>query len=329
MKFVEGLILAPNTINLYISHPHKRSLMYRYFIICLILLPQFLFAQSQTKIIDMHIHSYTSSDFGAREPAADHYGTKGSTNAEAHRLATVAAFKKFNIVKAVVSGNPESVEHWKATDSDHIVIRGILMFTPNDYGMDSIRFEQLIKDKKIEVFGEIAPYYGGSTLSDSIWQPYLRICEKYDIPVAVHTGGGDPGGTYSWSPKARLRLADPYLIEDVLVKYPKLRIYMMHAGGEDWPEHAIRLMAYYPHLYTDVAVMLWVEPNTQRYIKEFLRNIKEAGYLHRVMFGSDQMIWPYAIEKSITFLNSLTFLTKKDKEDILHNNAARFLKIKN
>ena len=297
-------------------------------LLLLTLLIAFLFATSQTKIIDMHIHSYTDSDFGEREPATDHYGIKGSANAAIHRAATFAAFKKLNIVKAVVSGNPQSVEQWVVKDSNHIVIRGILMFTPNDYGMDTAKFEQMIKDKQIEIFGETAPYYGGTTISDSIWQPYLRICEKYDIPVAVHTGGGDPGGTYSWSPKARLKLADPYLIEDVLVKYPKLRIYMMHAGGEDWPEHAIRLMAYYPQLYTDVAVMLWVEPNTQRYIKEFLKNTKEAGYLDRVMFGSDQIIWPYAIEKSIRFLNSITFLTKKEKEDILYNNAAKFLRLK-
>jgi predicted TIM-barrel fold metal-dependent hydrolase len=297
-------------------------------VVIFIFLLSVLWVQSQTKVIDMHIHSYSETDFGGREPIADHYGTKGSANAEEHRIATLAAFKKFNIIKAVVSGNPGSVEHWASKDQEMVVIRGILMFTPEDHGMDTIKFEQMIKDKKIEIFGEIAPYYGGTTLSDSIWQPYLRICEKNDIPVAIHTGGGEPGGTYSWSPKARLRLADPYLIEDVLVRYPKLRIYMMHAGGEDWPEHAIRLMAYYPQLYSDLGVMLWVEPNTQRYIKEFLRNIKEAGYLDRVMFGSDQMIWPYAIEKSIQFLNSLTFLTKKEKENILYNNAAKFLRLK-
>ena len=285
-------------------------------------------AQCQTKVIDMHAHSYTDSDFGEREPATDSYGKKGSANATVHRVATFAAFKKWNVVKAMVSGNPKSVENWVAKDSNHIVIRGILMYTPNDYGIDTVKFEQMIKDKKIEVFGELAPYYVGATLSDSIWQPYLRICQKYDIPVAVHTGGGDPGGTYSWSPKARLKYGDPYLIEDVLINYPKLRIYLMHAGGEEWHEHALRLMAYYPQLYTDVAVMLWVEPNTQRTIKDFLRNAKQAGYLNRVMFGSDQMTWPYAIEKSIMFLNSLTFLTKQDKEDILYNNAARFLKMK-
>ena len=283
--------------------------------------------QYKGKIIDMHVHSYTQSDFGEREPSSDHYGIKGSKNAEEHRSSTFAAFKKLNIVKAAVSGNPESVANWVAKDSNNIVIKGILMFSPNDYGIDTVLFEQMIKEKKIEIFGELGPYYEGATLADSIWQPYMRICERYDIPVAVHTGGGDPGGTYSWSPKARLKFGDPYLIEEVLVKYPKLRIYLMHAGGEEWHEHALRLMAYYPQLYTDIAVMLWVEPNSQRAIKDFLRNAKEAGYHDRILFGSDQMIWPYAVEKSVDFLNSLEFLTKKDKEDIFYNNAAKFLKL--
>ena len=145
--------------------------MTKHIIILFALLQQFLFAPSQTKIIDMHIHSYSNKDFGEREPATDHYGTKGAANAESHRIATFAAFRKFNIVKAVVSGNPESVEDWALKDSAHIVIRGILMFTPNDYGMDTVKFEQMIKDKEIEVFGETAPYYGGTTISDAVWQP--------------------------------------------------------------------------------------------------------------------------------------------------------------
>ena len=47
--------------------------MAKYIIIFLTLVQQFLFAQAQTRIIDMHVHSYTDSDFGEREPAADHY----------------------------------------------------------------------------------------------------------------------------------------------------------------------------------------------------------------------------------------------------------------
>ena len=129
------------------------------------------FTFAQTKVIDMHVHSYSNSDFGEREPATDHYGVKGATDAQSHRLETVAAFKKLNIVKAAVSGNPESVEAWAKNDPENIVIRGILMFSPDDYGMTVQKIEQLVIDKKIEIFGEVAPYYSGGTLSDSIWQP--------------------------------------------------------------------------------------------------------------------------------------------------------------
>jgi predicted TIM-barrel fold metal-dependent hydrolase len=46
------------------------------------------------------------------------------------------------------------------------------------------------------------------------------------------------------------------------------------------------------------------------------------------MFGSDQMMWPYAIEESVDFLNSLDFLTSQEKENIFYHNATRFLKLK-
>jgi uncharacterized protein len=288
-------------------------------------LNHFVHAQLPAKIIDMHIHSYDSSHFDGE--AKDYYGNRGSASVEAHFKETYAAFRKFNIVKAAVSGTVQSVDEWKSKDTDKRIIRGIEIDNPANEGIDSIQFENLVKQGKVEIFGEIGAYYSGTTLSDAIWQPYLRICEKYDIPVAVHTGGGDPGGTYGGSPKARLKLGDPYLIEDVLVNYPKLRIYIMHSG-EDWYEHALRLMAYYPQLYSDLGAMLWVEPMDQRYVKAFLSNAKQAGYLDRVMYGTDQMTWPYAIKKSIEYLNGLDFLSKEDKQNLFYNNAARFLRLK-
>jgi hypothetical protein len=43
------------------------------------------------------------------------------------------------------------------------------------------------------------------------------------------------------------------------------------------------------------------------------------------MFGSDQMVWPHAIDASLEQLESLDFLTQAEKRNILYNNAARFL----
>lgn len=287
----------------------------------------FLLAQdcaAQVRVIDMHIHAYTESRF--RLPATDFYGNSGSSSAELHRRETFAEFEKCHIVKAMVCGPPEAVDAWVAADTSHRIIRGIYMDSSTDYGMDSVTFEALIKSGKVQVFGEIGAYYGGTTLSDPTWQPYLRICQRYDIPVAVHTGGGDPGGTYTSTPKARLRLGDPFLIEDVLIRYPRLRIYLMHSGEQDY-EHALRLMAYYPQLYCDLGVLLWAEPLDQRYAVEFLKAAKAAGYLNRVMYGTDQMRWPKAIEKSLRYFDHLGFLTAQDKEDILYNNAAHFLRL--
>ena len=289
-----------------------------------LLFPFLAIRAQQTRIIDVHIHCYDETRFG--HPMPDVAGCKSSKNADVHFRETYAALRKAGVVKAVVSGSPAAVEEWMKKDSFHLFIPGLMIDNPDDFGLDTVRFEQMVREKKVAVFGEIGTYYSGTTLSDSVWQPYLRICEKYDIPVAVHEGGGAPETPYHGSPKARLTLGDPFLIEDVLVRYPKLRINMMHSG-EVWYEHAVRMMLMYPQLYSDLGVMLWVSPLTQHYTIEFLRQAKKAGCLNRVMFGTDQMTWPGATEKSLQFLNSLTFLSRQDKEDILYNNAARFLRL--
>ena len=87
-------------------------------------------------------------------------------------------------------------------------------------------------------------------------------------------------------------------------------------------------MDYYRHLYVDLGVLLWINENTKQYARKLLQNIKEAGFLDRVMFGTDQMVWPYAVEKSINFINSLDFLTEEEKAAIFYQNAARFLQLR-
>ncbi len=61
---------------------------------------------------------------------------------------------------------------------------------------------------------------------------------------------------------------------------------------------------------------------------KFLKSAKVYGVLDRVMFGSDQMVWPEAISSSINFLNAMDFLTDEEKQMILYKNAGKFLGIK-
>ena len=45
------------------------------------------------------------------------------------------------------------------------------------------------------------------------------------------------------------------------------------------------------------------------------------------MFGSDQMVWPEAVEVAIESVETAGFLDRGQKRDILYNNAARFLRL--
>jgi hypothetical protein len=45
------------------------------------------------------------------------------------------------------------------------------------------------------------------------------------------------------------------------------------------------------------------------------------------MWGSDQLIWPRAIEVAIETIEIAPMLSPEDKRDIFYNNAARFLRL--
>ena len=271
-------------------------------------------------IIDMHLHSH---DEGSYFIAPDQYGTMAPPTAEAHFNQTYKIMQRNDIVLGVISGTESSENSWMSKDHDKRFLRG-LGFYKDQWTPE--RFEQLVKAGKIDVFGEIGAYYSGKTLADPYYDSYLKICEQYGIPVAVHTGGGPPQITYRGAPNARLILGNPFLIEDVLVKFPRLKIYLMHAGVVYY-EEALRLMLSYPQVYADLGVVLWVHALPKHYGREFVVRAKEYGLLDRVMFGSDQMVWPHAIELSLAQLDSFDFLTEEEKRDILYNNAARFLQL--
>ena len=285
----------------------------------LTLLSFFIITAVNAQIIDVHLHSYTDADYwgGTLHPM----GIESPKTADEHLKMTIAQMDMHKIEYAVVSGSIESIAKYVAADS-----RFIPGYVDDEELIPVEQFESLIKEGKIKVFGEVSGVYYGRTLNDPVYAPYLAVCEQYGIPVAYHTGGGPPMTAYRCCPNFRISLGDPYLVEDVLVKFPKLQLYLMH-GGEVYFEHAVRMMSMYRHLYIDLGVVLWVDPIVKDYAVRMLKLAKSAMVLDRVMFGSDQMVWPDGISKSVEFLNELDFLTEEEKKMILYDNAKTFLKI--
>ena len=284
-------------------------------LLILLLIPCLCYAQDGVKpIIDMHLHDYTEETYFVA-PSPD--GTMAPPSLTEFRKQMQEIMHQYNVVKGVLS----TIGGANVMDNEEVFIPG--MYT-NQPPQDTAGFRQQIESGQIKVFGEIGAVYGGYTLSDPEFEPYLKLCEQYDIPVAVHTGGGPSGIAYRCCPQFRITLGDPFTIEDVLVKHPKLRIYMMHAG-EVFYEHALRLMTQYRQVYADLGVLLWVHEQPMDYAEQFLRKAKKYGLLDRVMYGTDQMVWPHAIEKSILKLDGYDFLSEKEKRMIFYGNAVRFL----
>ena len=229
--------------------------------------------------------------------------------------------ERYNIL-AVASGPSEQVKKWKAAAPKRI-IPALIFARSGNVSLDSLR--EWFRSGEFAVLGEVVTQYEGLSPNDPSLEPYFAVAEKLDIPVAIHMGLGPPGAAYYYNqPKYRAGLSNPLLLEEVLLRHPKLRVYVMHAG---WPmlDEMIHLLYSHPQLYVDVGVIDWYLPRQE--FHHYLRRLVGAGFSKRIMFGSDQMTWPQAIQVAIDSIASATFLTEEQKRDNFYNNAARFLRL--
>lgn len=288
-------------------------------------LAQRQFQRPKPPIIDMHLHAFGFDEFGNPPPPNEITGKRPTARTDKEALeASLAALKRYNITKAVASGPLEAVLRWRDAAPDRI-IGGAYAGPRNALPEVSLLRNEVIAGR-LAVMGELGLQYRGISPSDSIMEPYFALAEELDIPVGIHTGLGDSGTPYTCCPKFRVTLGNPLQLEEVLIRHPKLRVYIMHAG---WPyqRETIAIMYMYPQVYADLAVINWAIPREE--FHEYLKSMMRAGMGKRLMFGSDQMVWPDAIGLAIQGIESAKFLTVEQKRDIFYNNAARFLKLNN
>jgi uncharacterized protein len=273
-------------------------------------------------IIDVHLHNYSTEEllkYQAPNPLTGK--PNGLATEQAHMQATLAAMQRYNIVKGVVSNNHNVSLRWMAAAPGRII---------NSYGFDdpTVTDLELVRKEvganRISALGEIGNQYLGINPNDPVMERFFALAEELDIPFAIHMGLGPPGAAYIGYPKYRMSLSNPLLLEEVLIKHPKVRLYVMHAG---WPmtDQMVGLMWAHPQVYVDIGAIAWGIPR-----KEFhshLRRLVEAGFGKRIMFGSDQMVWPELIGAAVEGVESATFLTPKQKRDIFYNNAVEFFRL--
>ncbi len=222
---------------------------------------------------------------------------------------------EYNVVLGVVSGEIDDVRMWTAAGGGRM-IAGLLLWRPEDMAFSEVK--SLLETGEVKVLGELAFQYEGIPIDDPSIDPLLALAHELDIPVHVHVDG--LGGR----PDFPIHLGNPLRVGKVMRKYPGLRIYLENAG---WPflEEVTSLMYQYPSVYADLSTILHLPPRPVAY--HYVKGLMDNGLGKRLMFGSDQMIWPEVIGENIELIEAADFLTEEQKRDILYNNAARFLRL--
>jgi predicted TIM-barrel fold metal-dependent hydrolase len=277
------------------------------------------------RIIDMHMHAETNDPrFGKTFTLAlTARKVTASPDEKAHVTECLERMERLNVMKAVVSGNPAAVLRFKARAPEK-VIAGYAFDDPAEADVAFLRREHAAG--RLQVMGEIGAQYAGLRPDDPRLEPIYALAEELDVPLALHLHPGPSGAPYPPFGMTKMRAANgrPLLLEDVLVRHPRLRLYVMHAG---WPflDEMKALLYGHPQVYVDLGVIDWTQPAPE--FHRYLRGLVEAGHGKRIMFGSDQMVWPEAMDLAVASVQSADYLTAEQKDDIFYANAARFLRL--
>lgn len=231
----------------------------------------------------------------------------------------IKRIKDFNMT-IVAYGDDEVLRDWAAAAPPGRVIPAIGI----DTTMSVEAFRDSLSNGFYKVVAEFAPQYQGMSPSNPVFAPYLAVAEELNIPVGIHMGTGGNGMANITQPRYRASLGNPFLLEDLLARHPKLKIWVMHAG---YPmiDQMIALMGANAYVYVDVAGLIWSYP--QEEIHRYIERLVQAGFGKRIIYGTDFMLWPRLFETSIGVIENAKYLSEDQKRDILFNNAVRFFRM--
>jgi predicted TIM-barrel fold metal-dependent hydrolase len=277
-------------------------------------------------IIDTHLHAIHPGMLAkANEETFGVHGKVGHTmvqDPDTLMQETVKNMNAHGIAMGVLSGDNDMVQKWVQKNPG----RFIPSYSPDlsNPAAGIKTFEAEVAMGKWKAMGEVLLPYFGMPLNHQGLFPYYEICEKYSIPVIFHAGLDGPEPQQNLSPVFRVELGNPLLLVDVLVKYPKLRVVIAHLG---WPytKEAAYMLYSYKNVYVDTSVVNWLFNRAfQNALEEM---IDVSGGSDRILFGSDQMVWPQMIGNAVQSITKGTSLNDQDRQNILRDNAVRLFGI--
>ncbi|MEZ0577475.1 amidohydrolase family protein [Nocardioides sp. MH1] len=153
---------------------------------------------------------------------------------------------------------------------------------------------------------------GGYDPNDPLLDPVWGAIADAGVPVVIHCGSGPQPGTHT----------GPAPIEDLLRRFPGLRLVVAHMGSPEYADFLALAAAHEGvHLDTTMSFTDFTEANAP-YPRDLLPRLRDLG--DRVLFGSDFPNIPYTYDVAVDALERLD-LGDDWLRAVLHGNAARLL----
>jgi predicted TIM-barrel fold metal-dependent hydrolase len=160
---------------------------------------------------------------------------------------------------------------------------------------------------------------------DPLGPEFRRVCEaleRLELPMLIHQGT-------TFARAGSLLLARPILLDELALRYPKLKIVIAHVG-HPWFDEAIAVVRRHPHVYADISGLV-----TRRWLLyQALVSAIEYRVEHKLLFGTD---FPFfTARQTIDGLRSVTgtafgpglpVVDEQVVEDIVHRPTLELLEI--
>jgi uncharacterized protein len=155
--------------------------------------------------------------------------------------------------------------------------------------------------------------------------PYYELAAKHGVPFVFHTGD-------TYSPKAKLRYAQPLLVDDVAVDHPRVRFVMAHLGNP-WLLDAAEVIYKNVNVWADLSGMLvgdaasFADEEHREAIADTVAGVRKAFRYaerpNRFLYGSD---WPLApMREYRNFVRSA--IPEQYHEQVFEENARKLFRL--
>lgn len=256
-------------------------------------------------VIDAHLHTtFQRKDF---QKLASKHGIDFSPQGLKRELESNKIGFVVSITDTFKDPTPigsEWILQQAAKNSQIIPVCGI---NPSKIDLEETR--KLLEKKLIKGLKVYSGYYHNYPYDECYWKLY-ELAVEFKVPVIFHTGD-------TFSKDALLKYAHPLHIDEVAVKFPKLKIIMAHCGYP-WVADAVAVVYKNDNVYCDISGMIAGKDIPEDLKRQLLFILDYVGE-DKIIYGSD---WPITDMKFyLNFMKSV--FPRKYWKKIFYSNAAK------